>query len=56
MPWDVPLPFAIFSIMLWAVIARAVLVYAQKLPPTCSGCGRRFERRHLGEPVCRCGR
>lgn len=56
MPWDVPLPFAVFSIMLWAVIARAVLVYAQKLPPTCRGCGRRFERRHLGEPVCRCGR
>jgi hypothetical protein len=54
MPWDVPLPFALFSILVWAVVARAMLVYTQKLPPTCRSCGRRFERRHLGEPVCRC--
>ncbi len=40
----------------WGTIARSVLVYAQKLPPTCHRCWRRFERRHLGEPVCSCGR
>ncbi|HEX2112445.1 MAG TPA: hypothetical protein VHF67_12930 [Gaiellaceae bacterium] len=40
----------------WLTVARAMLVFAQKLPPTCARCGRRYERRHLGEPVCRCGR
>jgi len=54
--WDVPLPFALFSFLAWFIVARAVLVYAQKLPPTCSLCGLRFERRHLGETVCSCGR
>lgn len=39
----------------WLTIARAVLVYARKLPPTCPRCWRRFERRTLGEPVCSCG-
>jgi hypothetical protein len=56
MPWDVPLPFAIFTILAWLVVARAVLVYAEKLPPTCGTCGLRFERRYLGEDVCRCTR
>jgi hypothetical protein len=54
MPWDVPVPFAILTILAWIVVARAVLVYADKLPPTCRSCGRRFERRYLGETVCRC--
>jgi type IV secretory pathway TrbD component len=40
----------------WLTVARAMLVFAQKLPPTCARCGLRYERRHLGEPVCRCGR
>jgi hypothetical protein len=39
----------------WAVVARASLVFAQKLPPTCGRCGLRFERHYLGEPICRCG-
>jgi hypothetical protein len=53
MPRDLPLALVLF-VLAWATVARAVLVFAQKLPPTCDSCGRRFERRHLGEPVCRC--
>jgi len=41
-------------VLAWATVARAMLVSAHKLPPTCGACGRRFERHHLGEPVCRC--
>jgi hypothetical protein len=49
-------PLAVMLFVLgWATVARAVLVFVQKLPPTCGRCGRRFERKHLGEPVCRCG-
>jgi hypothetical protein len=55
MPRD-QLPLAVLLFLLsWATVARAVLVFTQKLPPTCGTCGRRFERRHMGEPVCRCG-
>jgi hypothetical protein len=56
MPWDVPLPFALLTFLAWAVVARAVLVYTQVLPPTCGECGLKLERRYLGESVCRCGR
>jgi hypothetical protein len=55
MPWDVPLSFALLSLLAWAVVARALLVYTHVLPPTCGQCGLKFERRNLGEPVCRCG-
>jgi hypothetical protein len=55
MPWDVPLSFALLTFLGWAIVARAVLVYARVLPPTCSGCGLKLERRYLGESVCRCG-
>jgi hypothetical protein len=41
-------------LMSWATFARELLVFARKLPPTCRSCGRRYERRYLGEPVCRC--
>ena len=41
-------------ILAWLTVARAVLVVTNKLPRTCDVCGRRFERRYLGEPVCRC--
>jgi hypothetical protein len=54
MPWDVPLPFALLTFLAWGIVARAVLVYAQKLPPTCGSCGLRLERRYLGETVCGC--
>ncbi|MDQ3890963.1 MAG: hypothetical protein M3312_10500 [Actinomycetota bacterium] len=43
-------------VLAWATVARAVLVYAEKLPPTCPRCWRRYQRRHLGEHVCNCGR
>jgi hypothetical protein len=56
MPWDVPLPFALMTFLAWAIVARAVLVFVQILPPTCGTCNKKLERRYLGEPVCRCGR
>ncbi|HEY2940293.1 MAG TPA: hypothetical protein VGJ27_10810 [Gaiellaceae bacterium] len=40
----------------WIVLMRAMLVRAEVLPPTCGRCNLRFERAHLGEPVCGCGR
>jgi hypothetical protein len=49
---DVWIPLLL--VLAWATVARAVLVYTHKLPPTCGNCGLRYERRHLGEPVCRC--
>ena len=45
---------ALLFVLGWLTVARAVLVVAKVLPPTCAQCGRRFERRHLGETVCRC--
>ena len=36
-------------------LMRGLLVAAKVLPPVCGRCGRQFERRELGEPVCRCG-
>ena len=47
---------AIPYLVLWATMMRALLVRAQILPPTCGRCGRRFERRELGESVCSCSR
>jgi hypothetical protein len=41
--------------LLWATLMRALLVKARVLPPTCARCGLPFERRALGERVCRCG-
>jgi hypothetical protein len=37
-----------------STVVRTLLVSARKLPATCARCGLRFERRALGEPVCRC--
>jgi hypothetical protein len=51
---QLPLALVLF-IVAWATVARAVLVFTQKLPPTCGACGLRYERRYLGERVCRCG-
>jgi hypothetical protein len=53
---DVPLQLPLFSVFAWAIVARALLVHAHKLPPTCRDCGFRLERRHLGETICSCGR
>jgi hypothetical protein len=38
-----------------ATLLRGLLVAAKVLPPSCGNCGRPFERRELGERVCRCG-
>jgi hypothetical protein len=55
MPRDnLPLLAGLLFVLCWATVARAVLVFVQKLPPTCGRCGKRFERKHLGETVCRC--
>jgi hypothetical protein len=51
---ELPLALVLFLVA-WATVARAVLVFTQKLPPTCGACGLRYERRYLGERVCRCG-
>jgi hypothetical protein len=47
---------AIPYLVLWIAMMRALLVRAQILPPTCGRCGRRFDRRDLGEAVCSCDR
>ena len=47
---------AIPYLVLWAAMMRALLVRAEILPATCGRCGRRFERRELGENVCSCDR
>jgi hypothetical protein len=47
-------PLVIGWLLLWATLMRALLVRAQVLPPTCARCGRRYERRALGEQVCTC--
>ena len=47
-------PILIAYALLWATLMRALLVKARILPATCARCGRPFERRALGEPVCGC--
>jgi hypothetical protein len=47
---------AIPYLVLWVAMMRALLVRAQVLPATCNRCGRRYERRELGEAVCSCER
>ena len=47
------MPLLLVSVA-WLTIARAVLVFAQKIPPTCPRCWRRLERRYLGEQICGC--
>jgi hypothetical protein len=46
--------FLVAYLFLWATLMRALLVKARVLPPTCARCGRRYERRELGERVCTC--
>jgi hypothetical protein len=47
-------PILIAYALFWATLMRALLVKARVLPPTCARCGLRFERRRLGDRVCRC--
>jgi hypothetical protein len=46
--------FLVAYLGLFVALMRALLVRAQVLPATCSRCGLRFERKRLGENVCRC--
>jgi hypothetical protein len=39
-----------------AVLVRALALKLRLGTPTCARCGRAFERRTLGEPVCHCER
>jgi hypothetical protein len=41
-------------LVLAATLARAVLVADHRGPSTCARCGHSFERRALGEQICRC--
>lgn len=47
--------FALPYFVLWAALLRALLVKGNLAPRSCGRCGLLFERRSLGEPVCRCG-
>jgi hypothetical protein len=47
-------PLAYCLVLFWATLMRALFVKAQILPGTCGRCGLPFERRGLGEQVCRC--
>jgi hypothetical protein len=46
--------FLVAYLGLFVALMRALLVRAQVLPPTCARCGLKFERKRLGENVCRC--
>ena len=52
---SIPPSLLVPFLVLWATLTRALLVAAKIAPPTCARCGLKFERRDLGEPVCRCG-
>jgi len=39
--------------VLWATLMKPLLERAQLIPASCARCGKRFERRELGEPICR---
>lgn len=47
-------PLVLALVLFWATLMRALFVKADLLPPTCARCGLRFERRAMGERVCRC--
>jgi hypothetical protein len=47
-------PLVLALVLFWATLMRALFVKADLLPATCARCGLRFERRAMGERVCRC--
>ena len=51
---NLQLSILLFYLVLAATLARAVLVADHRGPSTCSRCGHSFERRVLGEHICRC--
>ena len=46
----------IVYLVLAATLVRALALKLRLGTPTCARCGRPFERRTLGEPVCHCER
>ena len=42
------------TFVLWAVLMRGLLVAAKLVPQSGRRCGLAYERRELGQPVCRC--
>jgi hypothetical protein len=40
----------------WVTLMKPLLERASLIPASCARCGKRFERRELGEPVCLCTR
>jgi hypothetical protein len=40
--------------VLWATLLKALLARARVIPGECARCGLFFERRELGQPICRC--
>jgi hypothetical protein len=38
----------------YTTLFQGMLVAAKWLPPACARCGLRYERRRMGERVCRC--
>ena len=45
--------FLVYLILV-VTLGRAVLVADHRGPSTCTRCGRSYERRTLGESICRC--
>jgi uncharacterized Zn finger protein (UPF0148 family) len=43
-------------LVVFATVARALLVSAKVLPPSCAQCGLPLERRRMGQSICSCGR
>jgi hypothetical protein len=50
-----PVVIALFLVV-WAVLMRAMAAASDPVRRACARCGRPFERKRLGEPVCRCRR
>jgi hypothetical protein len=40
--------------VLWVILLKALLARARVIPAECARCGLLFERRELGQAVCRC--
>ena len=40
--------------VLWVVLMKPLLARARVIPAECARCGRLYERRELGERICRC--
>jgi len=40
--------------VLWTTLIKTLFARAHVIPHECARCGLVFERRELGEPICRC--